>query len=361
MSSIDEVLAKFDAVLSVRFLTRAEGGRKDAVNPPSGFFSCTLFGGNDNTGYDARIIFAGLHAELGETYKLPALFLCPELVIEQFPVGNRVSHSGRTQGHRTRRLPEPSARPRARERSGLTEHSRTQVNEHDAPSLCRARNTVSGAVTLGWRSGLHRGSLNPMKSKLGDGRGRDARGRRCWPDARPRFRSSRRGAMRPIRSARAWSCSCPRPFRRSRSDRPTPRAPAHGERPPTSCCKCGVPVPDPDIDLPCVTVNGIDWLRNAKPHNVFVFTTYGRNPAVAVTINSNNVKADGNQALTDLALAVGADPGEASLRRTDRNVWRMASRSTRRRRRPADPDGRRQPRRRSPSAPLRARARSARR
>ena len=88
MSSIDEVLAKFDAVLSVRFLTRAEGGRKDAVNPPSGFFSCTLFGGNDNAGYDARIIFAGLHAELGEIYKLPALFLCPELVIEQFPVGS---------------------------------------------------------------------------------------------------------------------------------------------------------------------------------------------------------------------------------------------------------------------------------
>lgn len=87
MSSIDEVLAKFDAVLSVRFLTRAEGGRKDAVNPPSGFFSCTLFGGNDNTGFEARIVFAGLHAELGEIYKLPALFLCPELVLERFPVG----------------------------------------------------------------------------------------------------------------------------------------------------------------------------------------------------------------------------------------------------------------------------------
>ncbi|HEX4059263.1 MAG TPA: hypothetical protein VHX87_13225 [Galbitalea sp.] len=87
MSSIDEVLAKFDAVLRVRFLTRAEGGRKDAVNPPSGFYSCTLFGGNDATGYDARIVLAGLRAELGEIYKLPAIFLCPELVLEQFPVG----------------------------------------------------------------------------------------------------------------------------------------------------------------------------------------------------------------------------------------------------------------------------------
>lgn len=74
--------------------------------------------------------------------------------------------------------------------------------------------------------------------------------------------------------------------------------------------KCGVPVPDPTSKLPCVTVNGVDWLRNPKPHNVFVFTTYGRDPAVAVTVDSNNVKADGNQALTDLALAVAQIPSK---------------------------------------------------
>jgi hypothetical protein len=73
--------------------------------------------------------------------------------------------------------------------------------------------------------------------------------------------------------------------------------------------KCGVAVPDPTT-TPCVTVNGIDWLRVPKPHNVFVFTTYGRDPAVAVTVNSNDVKADGNQALTDLALAVGQIPAK---------------------------------------------------
>jgi hypothetical protein len=87
MNTIDEVLAKFDAVLRVRFMTRAEGGRKDAVKPPSGFFPCTLFGANDTTGYDARIVFAGLPAELGETYNLPVLFLCPELALERFPPG----------------------------------------------------------------------------------------------------------------------------------------------------------------------------------------------------------------------------------------------------------------------------------
>jgi hypothetical protein len=68
--------------------------------------------------------------------------------------------------------------------------------------------------------------------------------------------------------------------------------------------KCGVPVPDPTSTLVCLTVDGVDWLRNDKLAPVFVFTTYGRDPAVAVTINSKNTKADGNQALTDLAPAI---------------------------------------------------------
>jgi hypothetical protein len=71
---------------------------------------------------------------------------------------------------------------------------------------------------------------------------------------------------------------------------------------------CGVPVPDPTSSLPCVTVDGVDWLRNDKDAPVYVFTTYGRNPAVAVTINSKNVRADGNQALNDLAIAVAQIP-----------------------------------------------------
>jgi hypothetical protein len=72
---------------------------------------------------------------------------------------------------------------------------------------------------------------------------------------------------------------------------------------------CGVPVPDPN-SLPCVTVDGIDWLRKADAKEIFVFTTYGRDPAVSVTINSKDVKADGNQALNDLALAVATIPAK---------------------------------------------------
>ncbi|MEJ1229657.1 MAG: DUF3515 family protein [Galbitalea sp.] len=74
--------------------------------------------------------------------------------------------------------------------------------------------------------------------------------------------------------------------------------------------KCGVPVPDPTSSLPCVTVDGIDWLRNDKHAPVYVFTTYGRDPAVAVTVNSKDVKADGNQALTDVAIAIAAIPAK---------------------------------------------------
>ena len=70
--------------------------------------------------------------------------------------------------------------------------------------------------------------------------------------------------------------------------------------------RCGVAVPAPTAALPCLTVDGVDWLRNDSEAPVFVFTTYGRDPAVAVTVNSKNVDADGNAALTDLEPAVAS-------------------------------------------------------
>jgi hypothetical protein len=84
---------------------------------------------------------------------------------------------------------------------------------------------------------------------------------------------------------------------------------AWGE-PPDILLHCGVAVPDPTSSLLCVTVDGIDWLRNDSKAPVYTFTTYGRDPAVAVTINSKNVKADGNQALNDLAIAVAEIPSK---------------------------------------------------
>jgi hypothetical protein len=76
--------------------------------------------------------------------------------------------------------------------------------------------------------------------------------------------------------------------------------------------RCGVAVPDPTASLPCVTApeNGIDWLRDDSDAPNFVFTTYGRDPAVQVIIDSDgdpDVEGDevsGFEALNELAAAV---------------------------------------------------------
>jgi uncharacterized protein YceK len=66
--------------------------------------------------------------------------------------------------------------------------------------------------------------------------------------------------------------------------------------------RCGVPVPDPTSTLQCITVKGVDWLSDGKDAPNYVFTTYGRDPAVEVILDSNTVS--GLSALTDLAFAV---------------------------------------------------------
>ncbi len=70
--------------------------------------------------------------------------------------------------------------------------------------------------------------------------------------------------------------------------------------------RCGVPSPAPTATLPCYTVEGIDWLIDDKDAPNYVFTTYGRTPAVEVIVNYDVVS--GNTTLTDLAPAVGRLP-----------------------------------------------------
>jgi hypothetical protein len=65
---------------------------------------------------------------------------------------------------------------------------------------------------------------------------------------------------------------------------------------------CGVPVPDPTSTLQCFTIKGVDWLSDGKDAPNYIFTTYGRDPAVEVIVNSDTVS--GVSALTDLAFAV---------------------------------------------------------
>ncbi len=65
---------------------------------------------------------------------------------------------------------------------------------------------------------------------------------------------------------------------------------------------CGVPVPAPTATLPCITVRGVDWLRDDKDIANSIFTTYGRDPAIEVVIDGN--RASGLATLTDLTFAV---------------------------------------------------------
>jgi len=66
--------------------------------------------------------------------------------------------------------------------------------------------------------------------------------------------------------------------------------------------RCGLPDGGPSV-LPCFTLDDVDWLRDGASDPNFTFTTYGRNPAVEVLIDSTIVS--GTAALSDLSIAVG--------------------------------------------------------
>jgi len=70
---------------------------------------------------------------------------------------------------------------------------------------------------------------------------------------------------------------------------------------------CGVVVPGPTT-LPCVEVNGIDWIldETQADDEIYTFTTYGRDPAVEITVDQG--LASGSSALVDLANAVSYVP-----------------------------------------------------
>ncbi|MDO7882563.1 DUF3515 family protein [Salinibacterium soli] len=70
--------------------------------------------------------------------------------------------------------------------------------------------------------------------------------------------------------------------------------------------RCGVPSPAPTAELPCITVEGVDWLRDDSDDPNFVFTTYGREPAVEVIIDGE--AASGRDVLTALGPAVSRLP-----------------------------------------------------
>jgi hypothetical protein len=68
---------------------------------------------------------------------------------------------------------------------------------------------------------------------------------------------------------------------------------------------CGVAVPGPTT-LPCLNVNGIDWIEDDSEAPKYRYTTYGRDPATEVYIDSELVS--GTTTLVDLGNAVSNVP-----------------------------------------------------
>jgi hypothetical protein len=78
--------------------------------------------------------------------------------------------------------------------------------------------------------------------------------------------------------------------------------------------RCGVTVPGPSTLL-CVTLKGIDWLRDDSGAPDYVFTTYGRDPAVEVVVDGD--VASGTNALIALSNAVGTIPATRACTNPD--------------------------------------------
>ncbi len=79
---------------------------------------------------------------------------------------------------------------------------------------------------------------------------------------------------------------------------------AWGE-PATVLLTCGVEVPGPTTD-PCVTINNVDWIEDDSLAPLYQYTTFGREPAVRVALNSDVVS--GSTVLVDLSSAVEVLP-----------------------------------------------------
>lgn len=72
---------------------------------------------------------------------------------------------------------------------------------------------------------------------------------------------------------------------------------------------CGVPVPGPTADYPCVRLGGVDWLVDAERFPNMRMTSYGRDPAVQIWVRTELVSS--NLALTTLGPLVTRIPATA--------------------------------------------------
>lgn len=68
---------------------------------------------------------------------------------------------------------------------------------------------------------------------------------------------------------------------------------------------CGVEVPGPTTLL-CLSINGVDWIEDDSDAPRYRYTTYGRDPATELIVDSERVS--GSTVLVDLAGAVATIP-----------------------------------------------------
>lgn len=71
--------------------------------------------------------------------------------------------------------------------------------------------------------------------------------------------------------------------------------------------RCGVRPPGPTTDR-CVSFDGVDWVIDESDPPNYLFTTYGRTPAIEVLVDYDVVS--GTTAIADLSAAVSAIPAE---------------------------------------------------
>ncbi len=89
--------------------------------------------------------------------------------------------------------------------------------------------------------------------------------------------------------------------------------------PTVALLRCGVTPPGPTTDL-CYTVKGIDWVEDSSKKPTYVYTTFGRKPAVQVVIDSKATNGQGTIILDELADAISTIPHVKDKKRTCTDV-----------------------------------------
>lgn len=74
--------------------------------------------------------------------------------------------------------------------------------------------------------------------------------------------------------------------------------------------RCGVAVPAPTSELQCVTLEGVDWLVDPSETPFLRLTTYGRDPAVQLYIDTTEISSNDVISTRSLVGAVTAIPAD---------------------------------------------------